>query len=775
MEARHVTLTVRAGAGDTLLLRASNDEIVDSYGTVITSEALLRDWWAGYQQHRTVSLQHNLPELRGITGQPNVGRASRVDFTPQLEVEVQVLDPAVLELVRSGRITSASLEFVPTQTEVRTYAGRDQVEVYHRLSSEPEHTGLSLVDVPGVPGAEVLSVRSLPALWAYAVVDPLVLNGEVTDPAQVRELAWFPHHDERSHAVEEQLLQRAIADLEAGRIVIPPTASLTAAQVAQRARAHLARHTNLGLARAQAQQPRGGRMNEWIRARAAQYQAEGLSKAEATQKAQADYDALTPELRARLEGDDGQETRGVGIIERLFGRGNRGEVHVHVTEPAVQIRNEAPAAAPAATPPAAAAAAAATDDGEGGEGDEGQPAELTDEVIDQRIQARIDALSRLPEHPMAAIAAGLQIRSTRMEPEQVLAEVMARTVLKQIQRQEVTTKDRQEVDNILARHGIVNTPSRRALTIEGNGVVIYEELARQFVIRPSADVFFRNHMRSLPMAGTKKADFPRFDRTGLSFQWNRQNTPSTGSLTEIDESDPTLDTFPIEVTELNGATRIADSFLHFNTSGATFVAESLLPEFRGAGQAAEDLAFWLSTGTHPDPATFRGLRHVLGVTDANPGPVAVQFTENVLNRMLRAMPAAYRKNTSQLAYYLPLAIGDDFAEIRAARATALGDRYAETQPTLPGPVSIGRYRGIEVFGVPQLPTDEVVGGDTDCSTAYLVFRPVIAIGDGLTVRIEPHRVPNFQTLIQLQEFVGLGYEWPEAVVRFSGLRPKAST
>jgi len=164
-------MTVRAGAGDTLVLRASNDTVVDRYGTIITAEALLRDWWPGYQQHRTVSLQHNLPKLRDIEGRPNVGLATRVDFAPHLEVEVRVLDARTLELVRSGKVTSASLEFVPTEVETRTVAGR-QAEIYHRLSSEPEHCGLSLVDVPGVPGADILSIRTLPALWAFAVVDP---------------------------------------------------------------------------------------------------------------------------------------------------------------------------------------------------------------------------------------------------------------------------------------------------------------------------------------------------------------------------------------------------------------------------------------------------------------------------------------------------------------------------------------------------------------------------------------------------------------------------
>lgn len=770
MERRRVDLEVRAGTGDTLLVRASNDTLVDHYGTVITAEALLRDWWAGYQQHRTVSLQHNLPELRGIAGRPNVGRATRVDFTPQLEVEIKVLDPEVVEMVRDGKVRSASLEFVPVATEKRAYGEHDKAEVYHRLSPEPEHTGLSLVDVPGVPGADLLSLRSLPALWAYAVVDPKVLNGEITDPEQVRQLAWFPHHDERSHSVDEPQLARALADLAEGRIVVPPFASLTAAQVRERARAHLERHTTLGLGRSQRARPqKEGNVNEWIRARAAQYVAEGMAQADADAKAKADFQALSAEVRARIEGSEPEtqdategetEARAGGLFRRLFGGGNV-TVNVNEAAPAQPTQPAQPVQARAAAAPEAE-----------------QPAEqapaVSDEVIDQRIQARLAELARQPENPMAAIASGLRVRSHRLDGEQLLSEVLTRTLLKQVRQQEVTAQDRQEVANILREHGI----SERALTIEGNGTVIYEELARQFVVKPSPNIVFRNHFRTLPMAGAKKVDFPRFDRQGLSFQWNRQNTLSTGSLTDITASDPTLDTFPIEVTELNGATVVADSFLHFNASGARFVAEYLLPEFRGAAQAAEDRAFWLSTKAGNDPATFYGLRHQTGVTDANPAPTAgTAFSESVLNAMLRAMPAAFRQDPSRLAYYLPLPIGDDFAELRAQRATVLGDRYTEVETTVPGPAPIGRHRGITVYGIAQLPTDEKVGTGEDevtgLGTAYLVHRDFIAIGDGLTMRIEPIREKNFVTRIQLQEFVGLGYEWPVSVVRYSGIAPKA--
>ena len=80
--------------------------------------------------------------------------------------------------------------------------------------------------------------------------------------------------------------------------------------------------------------------------------------------------------------------------------------------------------------------------------------------------------------------------------------MLTRTVLKQIRQQPVTAQDRQEVDNLLSGHGI----NARALTIEGNGTVIFEELARIFVVRPSDAVVFRNHFRTVPMAGTKKVD-----------------------------------------------------------------------------------------------------------------------------------------------------------------------------------------------------------------------------------------------------------------------------
>jgi hypothetical protein len=258
---------------------------------------------------------------------------------------------------------------------------------------------------------------------------------------------------------------------------------------------------------------------------------------------------------------------------------------------------------------------------------------------------------------------------------------------------------------------------------------------------------------------------------GLTFQWNRSSSVGAGSDAAITASDPTLDTFPIEVTEMNGMTQIADSFLLFNASGASFVQSYLLPEMRGAAQFEEDAKFFLSTGTHPQPATFTGLRTVTGVTAVTPGTNGDALDLPILNSLIRAMPARYRSNPSRLAFYLPISLADDIVEKKSTRETGLGDRYMDDAERIPGPRPMFKHGGIFGYGVSHLPTNETQGSNSDAGTVYLVHRDMPVIGDGLTIRIEPYRDPNFLTRLQVQQWVGLGYQFTDAIVRRVGVRP----
>ena len=817
-ERSSVQLELRRLREGVVIGRASNDTIVDSFGTVITVEAL-HDWWQGYQQHRTVNLQHNLPELRGIRGRPAVGIGRRVDFTPQLEVEIKVLDPQVDQLIEQHKIRGLSLEFFATQQRIEQRAGRN-AKVYYRLATEPELCSLSLVDVPGVPQSDILEIRGLQPFWSYAVVDPKVLNGEVTDPQLVSRLMWFPHHDTESplRSVDERALKTTLANLDP--VDVPAEASLSREQIIQRAREHLDRHVRLGLGM-RASQKEEKTVNKWIQLRAQQYQAEGLSEADATAKAEADYQALTPEVRAKIEGDGKPagtpEKRAEptsdedkpGLFQRLFGGGNNVTINTagQAAGESVQTRakadgegqgEEKPKDDPAKVKPkddpakvksqewlearaalhqvegldekAALAKAREELTPEKRAELDGEPADLEGRVS-RMIQENpaIRAMLAQPENPMAAMTGGARARQ-RMDSDELLGEIMTRTVVPQLERRALDTNEVQKAYNMLRAHGI----SERALTIEANGTVIREDLARQFVVKPAADIVFRNHMRSLPMQGQKKVDFPRFSRQGLTFQWNRSSAAGAGSTAAITASDPTLDTFPIEVTELNGAAVVPDSFLNFNASGTAFVQQYLLPELRGAAQYEEDRAFFLGDGAAPDPATFTGFHDVTGVTAVTPSTDGDAFTEDILGSLMRALPAAFRSNPSRLAFYIPTALGDDLLDIRAARVTALGDRVTESDANVPGPMPIARYRSVNVYAVPQLPTDEVQGGSAaEAATIYLVHRDQPVIGDALTIRMEPFRQEGFVTKLQLQEFVGLGYQFPSALVRRAGVLPKA--
>ena len=759
-------LELRTTSAGTLRVRASNDTVVDHYGKVITVESL-HDWWIGFSQHRTVSLQHDL-DLRGIPGKPQVAVGLSIDFTPQLEVRLRVLDDETKRLIRERKIRSASLEFVPIGEEVRVVNG-EEVGFYYRLSSEPEHCGLGLVDIPGVPDSDILEIRHMSPSWAFAVVDPKVLSGEVTDPLQIEQLRYLPHHNLKTRMVDEAALARALRDLDS--LSVPPFASLPPEEVKRRAFAHLSRHTVNGIAMRSVSAPYGPakpdpadleetqvKREQWLKARTAMYVAEGLDEAAARKRAEADL-SNSPQLRTKLEGADAFEG---------FAR-NSLDLNINLRSDGVpQQEQQAQQQQVADKPKDEPKTQESKDEGKSEEGKKGEdkPEDKDDPQLEQRVNTQVDrrvqALLAQPENPMAAIASGLQMRSAKLDPDELLSEVLFRTVTKQMQGQQVTAQDRQETENILKRNGI----KTRALTIEGNGTVIYEELARQFVVKPQPDIIGRNHFNSVPMQGTKKTDFPRFDRAGIGFQWNRSSSAGGGSLAQITPSDPTLDTFPLEVTELNGMVPIADSFLQFNTAGAAFVQSYLLPQLRGATQYEEDAKFFLSTGTHPDPATFRGILRVQGGTVV--AATAEPFNLGMLGGLLRAMPVNYRNQTARLAFYLSVSTADDYADELEDRKTPIGDRTLERFENVPGPMPVGVYRGVPIFSVPHVEPDE-----NNQTKIALVHRDIPVIGDALSIRIEPFRDRRFVTELQVQEYVGLGYQFPEAIVRRDGVQPRA--
>jgi len=505
---------------------------------------------------------------------------------------------------------------------------------------------------------------------------------------------------------------------------------------------------------------------QWLHARSAQHEAEGLDAATARAKALSAFTSGHPDFqeRTRLEAE---------FAPAAAASADLGTIRVRVeSTPAAPVAERAAPEKPEerAAPEAKAAKVDAEDE------DEPEAEERTD--ADEVVERTLRRLARGGDAPMAAIASGLERLGARarnpMEPDQLLSAVLERTIVPQLAGRQPNAQELVEVRNMLRDHGVRGSidgsgpVENRALTIAANGTVIYTELARLFAVRPADDTVFRNHVRSIPMGNVKKRTFPRFDRAGMAFGWNR----AAGAA--LDNGDPTLNTFDIEVGELQGDVVVDDGFGLFNAAAGSFVSQYLLPEMRGAAQQAEDGAFFLSDGVDPYPTTFKGLKHATGVTAITASTDGDAFTVALFEAMLRAMPTKYRANPSRLVFYVPVGIADDYAELIATRQTALGDSYLGGTPTptasvTPGPSPAGYYRGIPVVGVYHLTQDETQGTSDVAGTCFLVHRDIPVIGDALSIRMEPYRLRAFQTALQLQEYVGLGYQWPDAIVRRPGV------
>lgn len=764
-----------------VVLRASNDTIADLYGTTITVEALMRDWLAGYWQHRTISQQHGR-ELRGLPGQHQVGVALRVDFQPQLEVELRVDDPKTRQLIAEGKLTGGSLEFLPLESRKQVVNGQES-EVYYRLSPEPEWCGLSLVDIPGVPGSDVLAVRSAAGHWQFAVVDPAA----ITNPAAM-DLRWFDHHDPVTHMVDEQKLRTALEQLERGDFPMPTGATLSREEVVRRAKEHLNRHTALGIgmrAKPAMEEP----MNEWIKVRAAQLELEGLTKEQAQAKAKEEFAALKPEVRAKIEklpaNEAAQALEAAGVVINLNGLGAAPEQRAAAPEekkpevkpeakPATTRRErwlQARSAQLEAEGRSAAEALQAAQTELKGNAELLATLEEREPTVEERaaaaaVAALNETMRRLPESPLAALANGGGRPARRAAPEELMGEIMVRTVIPQINAfngigDGITADMRLEVDNLLRRNGI----DTRALTVTNQATVIRNELAAFFTAKPVNEAIGRNHWGGLPMGSAKKVEFPTFDQNSLTFEYNDEDG---GSITD---SDPTNAKFPIEVTDIKGAVTVGDSFLDFNAAGVQYSNQYLIPGLRSSLQLAEDLQFFLGNWSsgRAAPSTYKGLRYATGVTAVAPSTNGDAFTLKLLASLLRALPARYLGAKNRLAFYLPPHLGWDFGEIIADRKTALGDKYLEQFYAMPGPTPIGQIDGVPVYIKDGLPATETQGSSSVASTIYLVHRDALAVNSDPMIKLEPYRKEGFRTRLQIMSYTGLGYRFSEAIVRRAGV------
>lgn len=780
-----VPMSVRASGPDEVVVRASNDRQADAYHTRITAEALT-EWVGAFLQHRAVNLEHDQRTLAGY--------AVEADLVPDLVVRVRLATPEARAAVASGAITGASLEFVPLE-----WYEQDGEVIYTRLAAEPELTGLGLVSRPAVPGARILETRAAPPLWAYAVVDPIIWQ-RALPPEEAQRYLYFPHH-RADRTVDPAALERAYQAIRAGDVHIPDGATLSRDEVLARAWEHLERHRVYGvLMRVQTRgvvpddPPRYGKDEEsdWEAPNLSDFTDRSWDELDREERIRiARHYAWAPEMPPERFSDlklPHHDPRTGAVVWRgvvaamaalLGARGgvdipaaDRERVYAHLARHYREFGREPPEMRRGemeneekkleTVDNGVEQRAPAGDTQPQGAPEQGQartpagqvlvdPATLEDMLgrMAQRVAQEMAEVISQRAAPSGTTPLGtgpVHVRTAPMSREQAISEVLYRALAPMVTGSPAGRDDQEKITRMLRHYGL----SERSISLTGNTAVIAEEVAREVLRRPSAESILRNHYRVQPQAGTLISKLGVWSGA-ITVTFNR-TLPNP-----IPESTGTHTRAELRVYPYEAAVELENEFERFNILGPSWVNEVFIPEVQAAFTEKEDTVF--IQGADPQA----GLLSVTGATDvtiaAASNPTAIQ----VLRAAVRNMPARYRSNPANLAIYARSDIINAALDAIADRQTGLGDATLSGGPEsqVQGPRPALYISGVPVYYANAL---DAAAGNVK---AVCVYRPMVRVGQGLAMEIRSFPVANFKTRLEMQEWLGWVFPFPEAIVRVS--------
>lgn len=222
------------------------------------------------------------------------------------------------------------------------------------------------------------------------------------------------------------------------------------------------------------------------------------------------------------------------------------------------------------------------------------------------------------------------------------------------------------------------------------------------------------------------------------------------------QANPTLGNIEISTNLLRGEVPVSDEFLEDNIEREGF-ADTLMELLASAvGRDLEELYIrGDTTSTDTYLAVLNGLVNAFqasGTHTVDATGIGADY-QSIFLSMLQALPIQFRRDPTQLRYYVPVRVGDGYRNQIAARGTPLGDQY------LMGNVPLA-YSGIPVVSVPMM-IGTGVGNGTDAGDKIFLSHPKnIYIGFRRQVRIETFRDPREGTtsfVVTVRSDVKLGH------------------
>ena len=212
---------------------------------------------------------------------------------------------------------------------------------------------------------------------------------------------------------------------------------------------------------------------------------------------------------------------------------------------------------------------------------------------------------------------------------------------------------------------------------------------------------------------------------------------------DIAEADVTFGANELNARKLKAKCALEDDDKEDNIEGMSF--EQTLLSMMGE-RIGEDLEYWslfgdttISRSTNPllnsgdgwvkkcsNKLESEGLNEESGNFDISKGP------ETMFDAMIKALPARFRKNRSQLRFYVPFAVEDAYRNILMARGTTLGDSAQTGFNQL-------YYKGIPLVHCHTLDADDAISIDNSVTT--LLTNPKnLAYGVYKNISVEPKRI-----------------------------------
>lgn len=236
----------------------------------------------------------------------------------------------------------------------------------------------------------------------------------------------------------------------------------------------------------------------------------------------------------------------------------------------------------------------------------------------------------------------------------------------------------------------------------------------------------------LGMVTTKPMQSPSYEISKMGFTGRVLHAATEGTaLTADKRSKPELGKVTLSTQEYIAEARIPYGVVEDNIVNGTFNQVFMQYLAKAVSRDMEEFAIQSDTvSTDPDLARQDGLLKQMTTRTINAG--GVRLHKGLLKQAIQTMPSQYIKSQAKLAFLTSKNAGIDYADSRANRQTADGDKAWNAQP-----LAVGEYGGYPIVPIPLWPED--LGGTTDMTTVAFMDPKNFHVGIQRQVRVETDR------------------------------------